>query len=134
MSVKFVTAKSKLEALNISGFDSATEVDNGGVGGKLFACFETADDRHVWDNNVNAARQMGRRTSPQKAKSSASNGKLGGRPTLRQKAEKRVDASSELMEYKSIIMYDWPEGNEHWRWVQTAPISEIVDWAKTVEP
>jgi hypothetical protein len=30
------------------------------------------------------------------------------------------------------ILYDWPEGEEHWEWVCTAPVAEIVGWAEVV--
>lgn len=72
-------------------------------------------------------------TSPAKQNASRANGRLGGRPSLREKAEQRVNASPELKPHHDTIMYDWPEGNEHWRWVCNATISEIVDWAQSVQ-
>ena len=45
----------------------------------------------------------------------------------------RIDATPELEPYRATITYDWPEAEEHYRWVCTAPIAEIVDWAETVE-
>ena len=51
----------------------------------------------------------------------------------REKAQKRVDSDSRLKAHAATIMYDWPEGNEHWEWVTTASVAEIVDWAETVE-
>ena len=61
-----------------------------------------------------------------------------GRPAerefeMRNKAEQRVDSTPELEPYRDTIMYDWPEGDEHWQWVATTPVQEIVDWAETVE-
>ncbi len=50
--------------------------------------------------------------------------------TLRAQAERRVDASPELSEHKDFIMTDWPEATEHWRWVKTAPVAEIVEWVR----
>ena len=48
-------------------------------------------------------------------------------------AQKRVDDTPELQPYREIIFYDWIEGNEHIRWVATAPIREILDWCETIE-
>lgn len=71
--------------------------------------------------------------TPRKSKSSAANGKNGGAPTLRERAEKRVNASPKLSLYRDTIMADWPEGQEHWRWVIKARVSEIVYWAQSVK-
>lgn len=45
-------------------------------------------------------------------------------------AETRVNETPELDEYYDFIMADWPEGDGHWKWVATASVSEIVDWAQ----
>ena len=48
-------------------------------------------------------------------------------------ANRRVQGSSELRKYARIIMSDdWREGADHWKWVATAPTSEIVSWAKEI--
>lgn len=78
-------------------------------------------------------RRGGKKKSEDKTKAAQSNGRLGGRPSLRTQAEKRVSASPKLSKFRAVIMYDWPEGNEHWRWVLKAPVSEIIKWAETVE-
>lgn len=44
-------------------------------------------------------------------------------------AAKRVADDEELSQYAEYIMADWPEGEEHWTWVATAPREEIIDWA-----
>lgn len=43
-----------------------------------------------------------------------------------------LDKTPELEPYRDIILYDWTEGEEHWRWVVTAPVSEVIDWAEVV--
>jgi hypothetical protein len=78
-------------------------------------------------------RMGGKSTSVSKQAAARTNGQCGGRPTLRNQAERRVTNSQQLSKYRDTIMYDWPEGNEHWRWVLTASVSEIIDWSKTVE-
>lgn len=52
---------------------------------------------------------------------------------LYRKAAARVDMFAELARYRDVILYDWPEGDEHWRWVATAPLEEIVRWAEAVD-
>lgn len=50
--------------------------------------------------------------------------------TLRARAERRVIDTPELSAHKEFIMTDWPEGREHWMWVMSAPVAEIVEWAE----
>lgn len=45
----------------------------------------------------------------------------------------RVDDTPELDAHRDVILYDWPNDDEHWEWVCTAPVEEIVDWAIAVE-
>jgi hypothetical protein len=52
---------------------------------------------------------------------------------LHEQAQRRVDSDPRLKAHEPTIMYEWSEGDEHWQWVATAPIDEIVDWAETVE-
>lgn len=50
-----------------------------------------------------------------------------------QQAAERIDADSDLLPFRnSFIKYDWSEGDEHYRWVATAPKTELLDWAETV--
>jgi len=49
------------------------------------------------------------------------------------KAQARVNTHPELKAYEGIIMYDWPEGDEHWEWIATAPSGKIVVWAQAVD-
>lgn len=85
-------------------------------------------------NISKAAAAMGRRggqsTSLAKTSAARANGQAGGRPSLRDQAAARVENSPTLRQYTAYIMADWPEGREHWRWVLTAPVREIVDWCE----
>ena len=48
-------------------------------------------------------------------------------------AADRVDATPKLRPYRDILIeYDWPNQAEHWQWVATASISEILDWAENI--
>lgn len=49
--------------------------------------------------------------------------------SLYDRALVRVRKSRQLSQYESFIMADWPEGDNHWRWILTASVREIVDWA-----
>lgn len=40
----------------------------------------------------------------------------------------RVDHDGQLAQHREFILADWPEGDEHWRWVCDAPTDEILDW------
>jgi hypothetical protein len=51
----------------------------------------------------------------------------------REDARARVDATPELDAHRWVILSDWPEGAEHWEWVSSAPVAEIVDWANAIE-
>lgn len=45
-----------------------------------------------------------------------------------EKAEGRSDNNPTLRPFKSLLLYDWIEGEEHYRWVANASIEEISDW------
>lgn len=82
---------------------------------------------------VALGRRGGKKKSEAKTETARENGRLGGRPSLRTQAEQRVNASPKLSQYRAVIMADWPEGKEHWRWVLKAPVSEIVEWAEGIK-
>lgn len=44
-----------------------------------------------------------------------------------------VRNTSELAPYEDIILYDWPEGDEHLTWVLAAGVDEVVDWASRIQ-
>ncbi len=49
-------------------------------------------------------------------------------------AEQRVNDSVTLSEFEDVLLStDWPNLNDHRLWVATAPESEIVDWAVSIE-
>lgn len=47
-------------------------------------------------------------------------------------AVERVNGSDALRPYADVILYDWPEGDEHWRWVNAATEAALIDWAEAV--
>ena len=49
------------------------------------------------------------------------------------KAERRVSDTPELEAHHETIFADWPEGDEHYEWIATAPVAKIVDWAEAIE-
>lgn len=52
--------------------------------------------------------------------------------TAYDRAVARVDATPELAPYRDLLVeYDWNE-LDHYDWVATAPVAELVDWAETV--
>jgi hypothetical protein len=86
---------------------------------------------HVVQEMSRAGASLGSIRSDRKSASSANNGKLGGRPrlTLYERAERRVERSPKLRVRRDFILADWPEGDEHLRWVISASVEEILDWA-----
>ncbi len=56
---------------------------------------------------------------------------LGTSPAIMAKA--RVSTSPQLVPHAATIFADWNEGDEHWRWIASAPVAEIVAWAEVVE-
>lgn len=46
------------------------------------------------------------------------------------KAKRRVENDKRLAPHADFILADWPEGDEHWRWVIKAPVDEILDWVE----
>lgn len=52
---------------------------------------------------------------------------------LYDKANKRFDNTPELATYVGILMYDWPNFEEHLKWVTEAPTQELIEWAKQAE-
>ena len=35
-------------------------------------------------------------------------------------------------EVKEVCLADWPEGEQHQQWLNTAPVQEIADWIESV--
>ena len=46
--------------------------------------------------------------------------------TLYEQAEEKVNNNASLWEKRDTILYDWPEGDEHWQWVLDANVNELV--------
>lgn len=48
-------------------------------------------------------------------------------------AENRVIASPELSPFHDLLIeHDWPDQEDHWRWVATTPITDLVAWAEDI--
>jgi hypothetical protein len=51
----------------------------------------------------------------------------------RDAAELRMtDDAQVLEEYRDKLMYDWSEGEQHFRWVTISDNNELIDWAKNI--
>jgi hypothetical protein len=57
---------------------------------------------------------------------------LPTRDDLYAKAWRRVQKSPRLRKYEDIILQDWPEGDDHLRWVIRGRVGEIVAWAEQI--
>lgn len=49
---------------------------------------------------------------------------------LHREAERRVHYDESLLPYANTILADWPEGDDHWRWVIESDTEEILDWVQ----
>ena len=47
-----------------------------------------------------------------------------------ERARRRVQDTPQLAEHEAFILAYWPEGDDHWQWVATAPVAEVVSWAE----
>jgi hypothetical protein len=45
-------------------------------------------------------------------------------------AARRVRNTPELDAYRDTILADRNEGSDHWQWIASAPVAQIVDWAR----
>lgn len=100
-------------------------------------CAESVTTQYEQNDSVKitaAAALLGRKggSSTSAAKKTAARANGAKNPSLRERALRRVQNSPDLAQYEAEIMADWPEGNEHWRWVLTESIPELMDWAETV--
>ena len=46
--------------------------------------------------------------------------------------ESRIEENEVLVQYADILHYEWDNEDEHAEWVATAPLSEIVEWCKSI--
>lgn len=52
---------------------------------------------------------------------------------LYEQARRRVNETPALDERRDVVLYEeWANDLEHWEWVTTAEVSEIVAWADAV--
>lgn len=47
--------------------------------------------------------------------------------------EAKIKQNPELEKYRDILVYDWPNWDEHVEWVKNATVSEITDWAESIK-
>ncbi len=52
---------------------------------------------------------------------------------IEEQARQRVAETPELTEHESTIFYDWQNWDEHMRWLVSATVDEIVEWAEQME-
>lgn len=53
--------------------------------------------------------------------------------SVEQWSRERVENSRQLKPYADIIFADWPNWDEHMKWVAVAPIRKIISWAKATQ-
>ena len=53
---------------------------------------------------------------------------------LYEQARERVRNTPELAPHEDFIFADWPEGDDHLRWVIDAPVEEIDSWVDACIP
>lgn len=80
------------------------------------------------DDIQKAASVLGSMRSERKATAARENGKRGGRPSNRQRAETRVNEMEFSDSQKDFIWSDWPNMTEHIDWLLTASREGIVAW------
>ena len=51
----------------------------------------------------------------------------------RLRATYRIETTPALAVHKQTLLSDWPAVGEHWRWLATAYVDELVGWALFVE-
>lgn len=49
------------------------------------------------------------------------------------RAWRRVQKSPRLCKYAEIILADWPQGDDHLRWVIRGRVGEIEAWAQQIK-
>lgn len=48
-----------------------------------------------------------------------------------ERAVVRINTTPGLEQYRDILLYDWPE-SEHWDWVASASVEDIIQWADDI--
>lgn len=57
---------------------------------------------------------------------------LPGEKSPYETAAARISATPQLEPYRETILYDWPEGEDHYTWAATCDLAELLDWAEAV--
>lgn len=111
----------------------ATVVNNGNRADKIYE-FTRRALRDAWvaagnpDMSASGYRAAATARNPlvRKALMGAYDGDSEAWPII---ARQRVEGSAILSSYSDVIFADWSEG-DHAKWVATAPMNEVVSWAK----
>lgn len=45
-----------------------------------------------------------------------------------EKAETRIQNNPSMAPFRQLLLHDWIEGDDHFKWVATAPVAEIALW------
>ena len=80
-------------------------------------------------------RPQGRTPGPVKVRAHPRKGTRGVQAHTRERcaAQRRIAETPELEPHSDTCLREWPEGANHYRWIATAPTSDIAEWASGIE-
>lgn len=55
------------------------------------------------------------------------------REIMELQARKRVHANPRLRKHERVIFDDWPNWDQHLRWIKNGTVAEIIAWAEAIE-